>query len=336
MNERSTSLLELKKIRKNSRLMRLLPADIARQYHALPISTDGSRITIAMAHPEDAVACEVVTSAIGTPACMVKGDRQEIDQMLSAVWPQHPSPPLRLLLWNLSSDVGKDIQLYTRQFAELLHADLKEVNTPWLGVKSFDAIIGEAEEFHPDLIVFQIVNFPWVKRLLVDIAVNKLIDRLSSSILVVKNPRWPLKKILFAILDGHELNESAVDWVIRLAHCSHAGVTIMPLVPPVPEMYGQFIRNSLPDLLTSSDPLGEKMRKIADRMATEEIEGTFNLRNGPPLEQLRSEVVETDTDMLVIAAEPQSHVWRWIVGELVNDLFVWCDRPLLILKPTIN
>jgi len=332
MSERQIPLLELKKVQADSNLIRLLPADVARQYHAIPISTDGNRITIAMAHPEDIVARDVVTSAIGAPACMVKSDEQEIDQMLSMVWPQNPSQALRLLLWNPNNENGKDVRLYARQIAELLHADLKEINTPWLRVNSFDEVVSEAEAFQPDLIIFQVSSFPFMKRLLVDFAVNKLIDQLPASVLVVKNPRWPLQKILFAIRDGHESNESTVDWVIRLAHSSHASVTMLPLVPPVPEMYGRLVRNNLAALFTSNDPLGERMRAISRRMAMEEIDGTIKLRNGPPLEQIRSEVFDTDIDMLAIAAEPQSHIWRWIVGELVNDLFVWFDRPLLISK----
>jgi hypothetical protein len=101
-------------------------------------------------------------------------------------------------------------------------------------------------------------------------------------------------------------------------------------------MYGPFIRGSITTLLTSSDPFGKKMRAISQRIAAENIHGTLKLRNEPPLEQIRDEVNETDADMLLIAAEPQNPIWRWMVGELVNDLFVWFDRPLLISKPTLN
>lgn len=332
MSERPIPLLELKKVRADSSLIKLLPVDVACRYHAIPISTDGQRITVAMAHPEDIVARDIVTSAIGAPACLVKSDQREIDQMLSRVWHQNPAHALRLLLWIPNDEGGKAVRSYARKIAELLDAELKEINTPWLQTKSFDEVVGEADAFKPDLFVFQVASFPIRKRLLVDFAVNKLIDQLPSSILVVKNPSWPLQKILFAIRDGHESNESTVDWVIRLAHHSHASVTILPLLPPVPEMYGRLVRNKLTELMTSNDPLGERMRAISGRMAMEEIAGTIKLRNGPPLEQIRSEVLASDADILTIAAEPQSHMWRWIVGELVNELFVWFDRSLLITK----
>ena len=72
----------------------------------------------------------------------------------------------------------------------------------WSGDKSFDAFVSEAENFHPDLIVFQLQTPPLMKRLLIDFAINKLIERLSASILVVKNPSWPLERILLVLRDG--------------------------------------------------------------------------------------------------------------------------------------
>jgi hypothetical protein len=97
-------------------------------------------------------------------------------------------------------------------------------------------------------------------------------------------------------------------------------------------MYGSFIRYTVSSLLASNDPLGEKMRWIAQRLTTEEVGGAFRIRDGPPLEQLHSEVLDSDTDLVAIKAEPQNHLWRWLVGEVVNNLFVWLDRPLLITK----
>ena len=124
----------------------------------------------------------------------------------------------------------------------------------------------------------------------------------------------------------------SVDWVIRLAHCSHAAVTVLPLLPPVPQMYGPLIRYSLPSLLNSSDPLGVKMREIAQRLKNEEVEGIFKIRDGDPLEQLRCEVSDRNTDLVVIDAEPRNHLWRWLIGEVVNNFYVWFDRPLLIVN----
>jgi len=325
--------LHLDRIKTDRQLMMLLPQEVAHRYNALPVATDGNRITIAMASPDDLTASVAVSSAIGAPVCLVQADPQEIDQRLAEIWPQNSAPRLRLLIWTPTVEIDQDLLLYSQSMTDLLAADFKQVSLPWSGIKSLDAFVNEAEDFNPDLIIFQIPPPPLMKRLLIDFAVNKLIDQLSASILVVKNPRWPIQRILLAIRDGNEPNEAAIDWVLRLAHCSHASVTLLPLMPPVPQMYGSSICYSLPALLTSNDPLGVKLRWIAQRLTTEEVEGAFKIRDGPPLEQLRNEISDGDTDLVVIEAEPQNHLWRWLLGELVNDIFVWFDRPLLISKP---
>ena len=328
----ATPYLFLDCIKTDPQLMRLLPPEVAHRYHALPVATDGSRITIAMAFPEDTAAATAVASAISAPVCLVQADPKEIDQRLAEIWPQNPAPRLRLLVWIPTAEIDPTLLLYAQAIADLLQADLKQVSLAWSGVKTLDALISEAAHFHPDMIILQIPIPPLMKRLTIDFAVNKLIDRHNTSILIVKNPRWPLQRILLAIRDGNLPNEAAVDWVIRLAHCSHAAVTVLPLLPPVPQMYGSFIRYSLPSLLTSKDPLGEKMRRIARRLTTEEVDGAFKIRAGPPLEQLRNEVLDSNTDLVVLEAEPKNHMWRWLIGEVVNNLFVWFDRPLLITK----
>lgn len=328
----SIPYLYLDNINTDPQLMKLLPSDVARYYHALPVASDGRRITIAMANPEDTTARVAVSSAIGAPTCLVKADREEIDQRLSEIWPQDPMPRMRLLVWTLTVDTEPKLRLYVREIAELLQTDLEEVSFELSGFKSFDLFIHEAEKFQPDLIILEIPHPIQKKILLIDCVINKLLKRLSTSILVVKNPHWPLEKILVAVRSYGGEEDPSIDWVVRLSHNSNAVVTILPLLPPVPEMYGPMIQHSLSSLLTSNDPLGNKMRGIAQRLTNEKVDGIFKIRDGPPLEQLRHEVFESDIDLVVLEAEPQNHLWLWLIGEIVNNLFSWFDRPLLIAR----
>ncbi len=326
-----TKSLHLDHVKIDRRLVKTLPVDIAFRYQALPISTDGKKITIAMANPEDPEAILAVTSAIGSPAYLVQVDSNEIEHLLTEIWPQIPPSKLHILHW-IPTTEQLETQQYPKQFADHLHADIKTVNIPWHGEKSINDLEEEALQYQPDLIVFQIPEPPTIPRLLLDFTLNKMIERLPASILVFKEPRWPLKKLLLVIRDGNDISETAVDWTILLAKKNRVAVTILPLLPPVPEMYGPFIRHSLPSLLTANDPLGQKMRLIAYRLSSDQVEGNFKLRNDPPLEQLQGEISEGDADLVTIAVEPQNHLWRWLFGEVVNDLFTWFDRPLLITK----
>ena len=328
----TVQFLRLDRIKTNPQLVKLLPQDIAFRYHALPVATNGSRITVAMGFPEDSAATDAVAALIGVPICLVQADPNEIDQCLSEIWPQIHTPQFRILVWSPKTRVDPAFKSYSQAIADLFQADCTQVEYTWDSKKSFDAFVSEIEHIQPDLIVFQIQSPPLMKQLLIDFAVNKLIEQIPASILIVKQPSWPLERILLVLRDGIDQDEAVVDWVIRLAHYSQAAVTVLPLLPPVPQMYGPLIRYSLPCLLSSNDPLGIKMREIARRLKAEQVDGIFKLRDGNPMEQIQCEVSDRKTDLVIIAAEPRNHVWRWLIGEVINNIRVWCDRPILIVN----
>jgi nucleotide-binding universal stress UspA family protein len=97
-------------------------------------------------------------------------------------------------------------------------------------------------------------------------------------------------------------------------------------------MYGSFIQHSARSLLKSNDPFGKKVRQIVKRLVAEDVESSFKIREGTAMEQLQSEIEENNIDLVVMAAEPQNNFWRWLIGETLNNLYIWLDRPLLITK----
>lgn len=324
--------LRLDRIKANPQIVKLLPQEIALRYHALPIASNGSRITVAMGFPDDSAATDAVAAVIDAPICLVQADPNEIDQCLSEIWPQIHTHQFRILVWSPKAISDPALKSYSQALADLFQADCTQVEFTWGRTKSFDAFVREIEHIRPDLIVFQTQSPPLMKQLLIDFAVNKLIERIPASILVVKQPSWPLERILLVLRDGIDQDEAVVDWVIRLAQSSHAAVTVLPLLPPVPQMYGPLIRHSLPSLLRSNDPLGIKMREIARRLRTEHVDGIFKIRDGDPIEQIHCELSDRKTDLVVIDAEPRNNVCRWLIGEVINNLHAWCDRPLLIVN----
>ncbi|MBC8497122.1 MAG: hypothetical protein ISS57_07705 [Anaerolineales bacterium] len=319
--------LRLDRIKTDPQLMRLLPPEVALHYHALPVATDGSRITIAMASPEDLAASAAVSSAINAPICLVQADPKEIDQRLAEIWLQNPTPRLRLLLWSPTMTAAVRLQPYAQALAKLLDADLEQADFPWQGVQSFAELNHAADQVRADLIISQAPSSSLLKQVLLDSATQKLIDRLPASVIIAHNPRWPLAKILLALPDGDAANDPAIDWAVQLARSSHARVTVLPLL-----MYGTFIQHSLQVLLEANDPMGQKMRGIARRFTEDEIKGAFKLRDGVPQDQLRQEILASDPDLVIIAAEPQDCLWCWIAGELVSPLLAWANRPVLISK----
>ena len=330
------SYLHLDSIKTDHHLMRLLPREIAYRYQALPIATDGYWITVAMASPEDIDASAAVKSAIGAPICLVQADPKEIDQRLDELWKQNPAPKLRLLLWNPTSTARATLEPYARLFAEQLDADFVQADIPWRGKKSIEDLICAIEQILPDVTVFQNHNPKQLNRVLLNNASLKKINRLTAILIIPQKYRWPLAKILLTIPDTDTKDESAIDWTIQLARSGQSEVTVLPLLPPVPGWYGSYIQHGLQALLKAEDPMGTKMRLIAKRFKENEIIGTFKLREGEPLYQLRDELIISDPDLVIIPSPLQNDLRRWMTGELVNPLLTWANRPVLISKENIS
>lgn len=324
--------LHLDRIETNHQLMRLLSPEVACRCRALPVAIEGNRVTVAMASPEDKIACDSVISAIGKSICLVQADPQEIDQRLAELWPQNPEPRLRLLLWSPTNTTSVSLETYAQSLAKLIDADLVQVDIPWRSEKSITELSCVADQICPDLIIFQINNPSQFNRMLIDTKIQKQITRLPSSVIIAQYPRWPLAKILLILPDGDAEDESTVRWAVKLANSSESAVTVLPLLPPVPGWYGSFVQHSVQALLAANDPMGKKMCSIAQRFSYDEIIGTFKLREGEPLNQIRDELLSSDPDLVIIPSSHHNSLRRWMLGDLVRPLWGWVNRPVLISK----
>jgi hypothetical protein len=109
----------------------------------------------------------------------------------------------------------------------------------------------------------------------------------------------------------------------------------MAVVPPVALMYGQRepLAAGLPALLSTETVLGRQMRRVGRRLVDWEVEGGLKLRQGPPLDQIRREMVEGEYDLLAVTTTPCTWWRRCLESDLLADLLHTVTRPMLIARP---
>jgi nucleotide-binding universal stress UspA family protein len=175
------------------------------------------------------------------------------------------------------------------------------------------------------------LNF--LSRLLNRSVYRKILDAVPASLWLARQPRWPIESILL-IVRGEEGEEAAEEWTIRLAQAFDADVTVQIISPAAPGMYreGSRIQTRLDILLATDAPVGVQLRRILRRLQSANIEGRLQQHWGTPNEQIEREIAAADHDLVVIGAEKQSKFWRWWLGELVEPLVRWLDRPILIVR----
>jgi len=325
-HSRRTAYLSLDELAPNLKLARRLPADLAWRFHALPLAEDKGSITVAMANPDDTAAREAIIAALGPTSCVVQGNAAAIDALLAEIW-EDETNPLRVAVCDFPNPVLQEIWEYAQALGELLGARLSRMNT----AEGINALAREDEGIEQELFIFEEPDHPLLHLLLSE---GKQTTRPVAT-LTTRQPRWPMKSILLVIFGDREDN-AAVDWVLRLARQSASAVTILAVVPPVPDMYDRRIypEQGLPALLTAETPLGRQMRQVARHLADWGIETTLRLRQGPPDWQIHREVAEGDCDLIAMAARPDHWLLHQMGGDLLDHLLRWSDRPVLIAKPT--
>jgi nucleotide-binding universal stress UspA family protein len=139
---------------------------------------------------------------------------------------------------------------------------------------------------------------------------------------------------MLLITSGYEIDDTAVDWTIRLAQPSSAAVTVLAVAPDNPALCYPSGRAecSLADWLATDTSLGRQLRRIAQRLDHWGTQGILRFRQGPPDRQILCEVREDNYDLIVMAADVSGRWLKWLPGELVEPLLVGVDRPVLFAK----
>jgi len=324
--------LALDQLATNPSLARRLPVDVARRFHALPLAEDRGRVTVAMADPDDTAAREAIESIMGASLYVVQAAPGTIDSVLVEIWGDETGHPLGLGVCEALHPVAVGVWDYAQSLAGLLGAHLSRLDIP----ETADDLAQQGEVAAHDLVVLGEANLPLIHRMLSastkrGVAVEQ--NRMASAIVVAQQPRWPLKHVLL-ILCGEESDGVAVEWVLRLARPGGAAVTVLALVPPVPDVVDPRtgMERGLPGLLSSDTRLGRQMQAVARHLVNSEIESILRLRQGPPDWQICRELVEGDYD-LIVAGQLCQWWQQWLDTELLDSLLRWTDRPVLVATP---
>jgi len=334
----SPQALTLDKLTVNHKLARRLPSTVAFRYHALPIAKENDHITIAMANPYDNVAREAIATSLGMQPYVVQGNQAAIDKRLAEVWPDEARyTSLNIMTCCQASPIANEVKAYAEYIGDLLGSNLAYFQLDEATTISFDKQIEEASR-KQDLVIFGEPDQPLIKQIFSGPAGCRMTELLHSSILVARQPRRPLQKILL-ITRGYQTDDLAVKWLIRLAQPSDAIATVLALVPPTSAMCQRAatcMPHGVADWLATDTPLGYQLRQVARQLVNWEINGALHFRQGSPGQQIQREIAKVDYDLIVITADPNDWWLRRLLGEIVYPLLHRVDRPVLIAKPTIS
>lgn len=240
-----------------------------------------------------------------------------------------------LLTLTKKAEVLQQLHLYADYLCHLLHGRINQIElTQPNNADAYFFGLGDTKRAC-DLVVFGEPDRSLVKRLLVRYDKPRFVDHLNTSLLVAREPRYPIKKILL-LVRAQESDSVAVDWACRLAKNRDIGVSCLPIVPAQPGLYryGAPIKPREDVLLAEGTRTGKFINGFLRQLDRKGVASELLLLSGDPSAQIKQALAAGDFDLVIIAAEPYGRIQRLLLGELVDPLLHWLDRPILIAKTT--
>lgn len=309
---------------------RRLPADLAFRYLALPIAAESGRTTVLMVDPNDAAAVAAVAAALGHSPYLVRSDPAVMTALLFKVWPEPMPALLRLLVATPPGPVATPFRAYVQRLGNLLHSQI--IYLPLTEKDDVLEALGQQATQPTDLVAWQEPTRSWLSQFFHGSLTQELIHHIPTSILLARQPRWPLRHLLL-VIKGDEGEDAALSWVLRLAQPVKATVTLLAVTPAHPWLYNREGRalQGLAALLEPETPLAQQARQMAQQITQAGLQGELRLRQGPPVEQICQEITTNDPDLVIAVSRPEPpSSWS---GDPVASLLHSINHPLLLVRP---
>jgi len=174
-----------------------------------------------------------------------------------------------------------------------------------------DEIIQETRESDYEMIVIgENAEFRLINLLLQPIP-HRIVVQSFTSVLVVKADVSKLERILICT-SGNPLNRSVIEVGTRLAQEAGASVRLLYVANPVPAMYTgmRTMDESLSTLLQSGTPVSDHLNWGAGVLEARGVTADLILRHGVAADEIVSEAVEGEYDLIVIGAKPKEDSLR--------------------------
>ena len=318
--ERIYPYLSLKELKIDPQLAWRLPQRLAYYHLVIPIAEEEDSITVAMMHPENETAVNIVRNVLNTPIVPVRSDPDDIKRALDTIWyDRHEGQPLHVLVWSPDAERAKWCSEQATLFADALGAAVTRLES----TSSLTATLQMAREGQYNLLVTDLPNHDQL---------SALLNQSPTSMLLVRGAARPIRRILH-ILRGHAPDQNALSWLLPLAQQQNAGVNLLTsALSNQSAPISSLLTSSFADFLLPKTESGQHVLNCAAMLSEAGIEGHSIVRQGLPEQVIAAEINSDQYDWVAVAAEAYGDfVNRILAGVQWNQLVT--TRAILIIKP---
>ena len=196
-----------------------------------------------------------------------------------------------------------------------------------------DQIIKEAVSGNYDMVVITVSKIGEGRQPTSSIR-QSLLKNLPCCLLVVKNPRAEIKRMLICT-GGFQMAESLIEVGAAVAGASMSEATLFHVAANIPTMYTglKSIEETLHELLLTDTPVARHLRRGAEILAENNIQAELKLRHGSAVYEIVREIDRENYDLVVIGASgANTMIKEWIFGNLTQDIVDAVGIPVMVVN----
>lgn len=165
----------------------------------------------------------------------------------------------------------------------------------------------------------------------------RLAHELPCSVLIVRKPPRPLKKILICstLSEGRDL---PIEEGVMLANITGASVTILHVMSQIPladAEYAEQLEWTANELIAQQTREGRGFKRVLELARTAGIEAQPLIRHGLVEDEILTEVVKGGYDLVVLGAHAADTGEKWkqfLIEDVTNSVLLDTRCPVLIVR----
>lgn len=323
--------LYLEEIESTPWLAGMLPGDVERRYHVLPVGIEQGRITLAAADPTNELMCQNVHQLLGQKVCFVQADLNRIDTEIKKI---RNSQKPQAVYWGSFRSWNSDEETAPELYLECLGTEPRGPIKSPRNFSELKILIEKIQARGPDLFLFGIPDFDLQQSFFSTWVHEYLLDMIPCSMLYGEVLHLPIKKILF-VGQGNNGDCLALPWCVQIGLHNRAEIILLMLLPPVPFCCSQLVERHINPglLLNSGTAIGKRTRRLLEQISQNGLNGKLLVSNYSLPEQIILGARQEQADLIIIGRQTQAKWKQWLFFDVVPQVASRTSLPVLVAKP---
>jgi nucleotide-binding universal stress UspA family protein len=161
----------------------------------------------------------------------------------------------------------------------------------------------------------------------------EIVKEVKPPVLIVTGSAPSLTRILICS-GGKPYIENAVQLTGQIARGVSAAVSILHVLPELPQIYAQLdrFREDAEVLLQSNSELGTNLRHARELLQQMSVEATVRIRFGSVIDEILQEIRENSYELVVTGSAPHPTLSTYALGDITREIVNHANCAVLVVR----